>query len=301
EEIWTDRYGQVKVHFHWDRYDNKDENSSCWIRVASSWASSGFGAMQVPRIGDEVIVDFINGDPDYPIITGRVYNAANMPPWKLPENATQMGIYSRSTPDGHYRTANILRFEDKADNEEIYVHAQKDHNIKVENNYSKRIDVNKIESVGHSKGIEVTNNHYEVIGGDMELFVGPTQKGRFTPPNASELFDGLGGVPYGLGKSGSAPQGAGTMQISIEKNKIESIGNSHSQWIQKNKNVNVRDSYYVDVADELIINAGKRILLKCGQSVILLNSDGSIQVNGKTLSMNFSDIIRMVSDIIKVN
>src|SRR5690606_38983483 len=166
EEIWTDRYGQVKVHFHWDRYDNKDENSSCWIRVASSWASSGFGAMQVPRIGDEVIVDFINGDPDYPIITGRVYNAANMPPWKLPENATQMGIYSRSTPDGHYRTANILRFEDKADNEEIYVHAQKDHNIKVENNYSKRIDVNKIESVGHSKGIEVTNNHYEVIGGD---------------------------------------------------------------------------------------------------------------------------------------
>ena len=197
EEIWTDQYGRVKVHFHWDRYDNKDENSSCWIRVASPWASNNFGAMQVPRIGDEVIVDFINGDPDYPIITGRVYNAAKMPPWTLPENATQMGIYSRSTPDGHYRMANILRFEDKTDNEEIYLHAQKDQNIKVENNYSKRIDVNKIESIGHNKGIEVANNHYEVIGGNMELFIGPTQKGRFTPHNASALFEGWVVFPMG--------------------------------------------------------------------------------------------------------
>jgi len=301
QEIWTDQYGRVKVHFYWDRYDNKDENSSCWIRVASGWAGSHFGAMQVPRIGDEVSVDFINGDPDHPIITGRVYNAAKMPPWKLPENATQMGIYSRSSPDGHARSANILRFEDKADHEEVYVHAQKDCNIKVRNNYSKRINVNKIESVGHNKGIEVTNNYYEVIGGDMALFVGPAQKGRFTPQNASEVFEGLPGVPYGLGKPGVAPQGAGTMQISVEKNKTERIGSSHSQLIQKNKSVNVRESYYLDVADELVIHAGKRIFLKCGQSVILLHSDGSIQINGKTLSNNVSDIIRLVSDLVKVN
>src|SRR5690606_7528883 len=148
EEIWTDHYGQVKVHFHWDRYDNKDENSSCWIRVASNWASGGFGAMQVPRIGDEVIVDFINGDPDHPIIIGRVYNAANMPPWKLPENATQMGIYSRSTPDGDYHTANAIRFEDKKGLEEVFIQAEKNTNIYTKNDFS-RITRRNMSSTTH--------------------------------------------------------------------------------------------------------------------------------------------------------
>lgn len=300
-EIWTDEHGRVKVQFQWDRYGQEDEHSSCWVRVSSAWASNNFGAIQIPRIGDEVIVDFLNGDPDYPIITGRVYNARNMPPWNLPLNATQMGIYSRTSPDGIYATANALRFEDKKEQEEIYIHAQKDQNIKVKNNYSKRIDMNKIESVGHNKGVEVSNNHYEVVGGDMALFVGPTQKGRFTPPNAQTQQEGLGKVAYGLGTPESTAQGAGSLQLSIENNKLENIGNNHSQLIQNNKSVDVQNNYYLNVADELVITAGKHILLKCGQSVILLQSDGSIQINGQTLNTSMNDMIRLMSEMVKVN
>ena len=185
--------------------------------------------------------------------------------------------------------------------EEIYIHAQKDQNIKVKNNYSKHIDMNKLESVGHNKGIEVSNNHVEVIGGDMQLFVGPTQKGRFTPASAFNIKQGLGNVAYELDSRDLSPQGEGSLQLSVENNKVELIGNHHSQRIQNNKSVDVQNNYYMDVGDELIITAGKRIRLQCGQSVILMNADGSIQINGKTLTMNLHDIIRLVSEIIKVN
>ncbi|MBP7485017.1 MAG: type VI secretion system tip protein VgrG [Aquabacterium sp.] len=122
EEIYTDEYGRVKVQFHWDRYGQMNENSSCWIRVSSPWAGANYGGIHIPRIGQEVIVDFLNGDPDYPIITGRVYNAMQMPPWDLPGNKTQSGFLTRSTKGGtpghglHNSpgTANAIRFEDKA-------------------------------------------------------------------------------------------------------------------------------------------------------------------------------------------
>ncbi|AHG65456.1 type VI secretion system tip protein TssI/VgrG [Advenella mimigardefordensis] len=147
KEIWTNEYGQVKVHFHWDRYDKRDENSSCWIRVSSAWASGNFGAIQVPRIGDEVIVDFLNGDPDAPIITGRVYNAAMMPPWTLPDNATQMGLYSRSSPGGSYDTANAIRFEDKKGQEQLWIHAERDQDVEVEHNDTLTVGNNKTDKI----------------------------------------------------------------------------------------------------------------------------------------------------------
>ncbi|WP_236255039.1 type VI secretion system Vgr family protein, partial [Pseudomonas sp. Y39-6] len=113
EEIWTDQYGRVKVHFYWDRHDQSNENSSCWIRVSQSWAGKNWGSMQIPRIGQEVIVSFLEGDPDRPIITGRVYNAEQTVPYDLPENATQSGIKSRSSKGGTPANFNEIRMEDK--------------------------------------------------------------------------------------------------------------------------------------------------------------------------------------------
>ena len=129
EEIYTDQYGRVKVQFHWDRYGQMNENSSCWIRVSSPWAGSNYGGIHIPRIGQEVVVDFLNGDPDYPIITGRVYNAMQMPPWDLPANKTQSGFLTRSSKGGtpghglHNSpgTANAIRFEDKAGEEQLKI------------------------------------------------------------------------------------------------------------------------------------------------------------------------------------
>src|SRR5262249_9190410 len=134
QEIFTDKYSRVKVQFHWDRKGTNDANSSCWVRVATLWAGKQWGMIHIPRIGQEVIVDFLEGDPDQPIIVGSVYNANNMPPWTLPDNMTQSGIISRSTLQGTADNYNQIQFEDKKGSEQINVHAEKDYNRVVENN-----------------------------------------------------------------------------------------------------------------------------------------------------------------------
>lgn len=143
EEIWTDQYGRVKVQFFWDRDGVKNENSSCWVRVAQPWAGKGWGAVFIPRIGNEVIVDFLGGDPDQPIITGCVYNADQTVPYTLPDNQTQSGIKTRSSLNGTADNYNEIRFEDKKDEEEICIHAEKDMNVVVENNATLKIGFDK--------------------------------------------------------------------------------------------------------------------------------------------------------------
>ncbi|HCP3826911.1 TPA: type VI secretion system tip protein VgrG, partial [Escherichia coli] len=146
QEIWTDKYGRVKVQFGWDRYGKNDENSSCWVRVSYPWAGKGFGGIQIPRIGQEVLVDFKNGDPDLPIIIGRTYNQDTMPPWGLPGAATQSGFYSH-TIGGGPTNANALRFEDKTGGEEIWLHAEKDQRIEVNNNESHWVGNNRLKVI----------------------------------------------------------------------------------------------------------------------------------------------------------
>jgi len=157
ESIWTDKYGRVKVKFHWDRLAKGDDTSSCWVRVSSAWAGQGFGGVQIPRVGDEVVIDFINGDPDRPIITGRVYNEASMPPWALPAAATQMGFLSRSK-DGSVDNANALRFEDKAGEEQVWLHAERNLDVDVENDESHTIEKNHTHFVGENETLRVVKN-----------------------------------------------------------------------------------------------------------------------------------------------
>ena len=125
EEIFPDKFGRVKVQFFWDRHGKKDDNSSCWIRVAQPWAGKNWGFVAIPRVGHEVVVDFLEGDPDQPIIVGSVYNADNMPPYTLPDNKTQTGIKTRSSKGGGSANFNEIRFEDKKGEEDLYVHAER--------------------------------------------------------------------------------------------------------------------------------------------------------------------------------
>ncbi|MBV9879074.1 MAG: type VI secretion system tip protein VgrG [Gemmatirosa sp.] len=157
EEIFTDKYGRVKVQFHWDREGKKDASSSCWVRVATMWAGRQWGAVHLPRIGQEVVVDFLEGDPDAPIITGSVYNADQMPPYALPANKTQSGVKSRSSPKGSDENFNELRFEDKKDSEHVYLHAEKDLQTVVENDETR--------SVGHDRTTTVASNDTRTVGG----------------------------------------------------------------------------------------------------------------------------------------
>lgn len=171
ESIWTDRYGRVKVKFHWDRLAKGDDTSSCWVRVSSAWAGQGFGGVQIPRVNDEVVVDFINGDPDRPLIIGKVYNEASMPPWALPAAATQMGFLSRSK-DGTADTANALRFEDKAGEEHLWIQAQKNMDTHVKNDESHSVGGERNHYVAKNELNRVEGNQIQAIKGGTEILTG---------------------------------------------------------------------------------------------------------------------------------
>ncbi len=293
-EIHCDEYGRVKVQFHWDLH----ASFSMWCRVSQNWAGNGWGGMVIPRIGMEVLVEFLEGDPDKPLVTGCVYNGKNDVPYKLPENKT-VSTFRTDTHQGE--GFNELRFEDKKDKEEIFVHGQKDMNTKIENNMTERVNVNKVESVGNNRASETENNESNVIGGDWEIFVGPGQKGRHTPGGASDNDQGIGGEGYGLGDNGAAPRGSGNLQLTVEKNRSEDIGIDDSVVVGKNKNANVGKNYNIEVADSFTLDVGKKITLKCGQSVVTLDQAGNIKVNGVKITLNANSLIKAMAAMVKIN
>ncbi len=184
EEIDTDEYGRIRVQFHWDRYGEHNEHSSCWIRVAQTWAGPNWGAQFIPRIGHEVLVDFLEGDPDRPLVTGSVYNEDNKPPYSLPGNKTQSGIKSRSTLGGSDRNFNEIRMEDKLGSEELFIQAEKDERINVKNCKTEYVAVNESlevgndrkRQVGNDESVEIANNQTESVGADRETAVGEDDK-----------------------------------------------------------------------------------------------------------------------------
>ncbi|ABE34678.1 Rhs element Vgr family protein [Paraburkholderia xenovorans LB400] len=171
QEIWTDRYGRVKLKFHWDHSPVNDQNSSCWVRVSYPWAGSNFGGVNIPRVGQEVIVDFENGDPDRPIVTGRVFNAASMPPWELPGNATQSGMLSRSMK-GHYGTANAIRFEDKEGAEELWLQAERDMRTEVENDALHTVGNDRVRTVARNELVTIGDTRQRCVKADDGTLVG---------------------------------------------------------------------------------------------------------------------------------
>ena len=162
EEIYTDALGRVKLQFHWDRNGEFNDQSSCWVRVAQSGASGGFGSILIPRVGDEVVVVFLDGNPDRPLIMGSLYNSNNTPPWSLPANKTQSGFLTRSMK-GDGATANFFRFEDKAGAEQIIMHAER--------NMDTEIELDETHDVGNNRTITVGGTHTEQIKKDTVVQV----------------------------------------------------------------------------------------------------------------------------------
>jgi type VI secretion system secreted protein VgrG len=175
EEIYTDDKARVKVQFHWDREGHNDAASSCWIRVASFWAGQGWGAIHLPRIGQEVVVDFLEGDPDCPIVVGSVYNAVKTPPYSLPDNKTQSGIRSRSSKGGGAANYNEIRFEDKKGSEEVLIHAEKDMTTEVEHDRSVTVGNDETKKVGAKQDITIGSSKTEQVGSDKSLTVGGSE------------------------------------------------------------------------------------------------------------------------------
>lgn len=199
EESWLDKFGRVRVQFHWERKGKNNETSACWVRVAQPWAGASWGAHFWPRVGQEVVVEFLEGDPDRPIITGSVYNAANMPPYTLPDNYTRSGIITRSSKNGGSKNFNELRFEDKTGQEQIFINAEKDMDHRVEHdhrvfiganqhlivkaNQTELIEGNKdehvkgvhVEKIDSNASRDIGGDHKEKIAGKLSLQVGGAQ------------------------------------------------------------------------------------------------------------------------------
>ena len=281
EEIFTDEYARVKVQFHWDREGKKDENTTCFIRVSAAWAGANWGFIQIPRIGQEVIVDFLEGDPDQPVITGRLYNAEQMPPYGLPGNATQSGWKSNSSPGGG--GWNELRFEDKAGSEEVYFQAQKDHNELVKNNESRKIGNDFAEDVGHDATQSIGHDRTESVSNDKAVSVGNNRTVSIGV-NDSES----------VGANRSLNVGA-SETISIGASSNETIGANHSQTVAVAQTITVGaaradtvggpEARSVGASQTNIIGSSRSVTVGSGQTHAIGSNDGWSVGGGQTVSI----------------
>ncbi len=265
EEIWVDKHGRIKVQFHWDRLGKKDENSSCWVRVSTAWAGKGWGAINIPRIGQEVLIEFLDGDPQYPIVIGSVWNAEQTPPYTLPGSGTQSGIKSRSSAGGSTDTFNEIRFEDKKDNEEIFAQAQKDLTVRVKND-EKRV-------VLHDRTTEVTNNDTRTVKeGDDTTTI---EKGKQTitvkqGDQETSIDQGDQSITIKTGKQ-VVTLSKGDQQITLK------MGNQSTKADKGNITVKA-------ALGKVSIEAMQGLELKVGQSSVKLDQKG-VTISGMTLKL----------------
>jgi len=277
EEIWTDQYGRVKVQFYWDRYGKKDENSSCWLRVAQVWAGKNWGMIAIPRIGQEVIVEFLEGDPDQPIVTGRVYNAEQTVPYGLPANQTQTGLKSRSTKEGDGETFNELRFEDKKGEEQVYFRAEKNFDRVVENNDTLKVGFEKKDKGDQT--IDIYNNRTATLekGNDkLEIKEG----------NRQTLVD-KGNQTLDI------KEGARTTNIKKDDTLTISEGNQVTTISQGNMTIKID-------AGKGSIEAAQELLFKVGPASITLKADGSIAIKGVNIDINGSGQVQGKGATVKI-
>ncbi|UXY13683.1 type VI secretion system tip protein VgrG [Chitiniphilus purpureus] len=325
EEIHCDEYGRVRVQFHWDREGGYDEKSSAWVRVATSWSGANFGSVSIPRIGSEVIVQFLDGNPDRPLITGMVPNAATMPPWGLPASKTQSGFYSRSSPGGGYDNANAIRFEDKAGQEELWLHAEKDQRIEVENDEShwvghdrkKTVDNDetvhvkhdRTETVDNNETITVHNNRTERVDVNETISIG---QNRTEDVGQNETITIGANRTENVGANETISIGS-NRSVTIGGNKTETVAMAKAETIGLAKALTVGGAYQISVgaamnttvalvqAEEVglskhvvvgksfTIHAGDEFTVKVGKSSFTMKSDGTIILNGHTFTLGTSD------------
>jgi type VI secretion system secreted protein VgrG len=271
EEIHVDPHGRVKVQFHWDREGKRNQDSSCWIRVSQLWAGKSWGGMAIPRIGQEVVVEFIEGDPDRPLITGRVYNAEQKPPYDLPGAAHVMGMKSSSTPGGG--GYNEISIDDTKGKEKMTIHAQYDSSTTVEhdethtvhNNRTSTVDVNETAAVGVDQTLSVGSNQSLDVGANRSASVG-----------ANESLSVGGAQEESIG-------GARTLSIAGD----DAIGVGGSRTLEVGSNLDAL------AGANISIGAGGKITLSAGGSTIEISAAGitissaaPVEIQGATIKLN---------------
>jgi type VI secretion system secreted protein VgrG len=242
EEIYPDKYGRVKVQFFWDRLGKKDENSSCWIRVSQPWAGKNWGAINIPRIGQEVIVEFLEGDPDRPIITGRVYNDEQMPPYTLPDNMTRTTFLTRSTKGGGSSNWNELRFEDKKGSEQIFMNAERDMDLRVEHDSR--------EFVGNDRSLIVQGDQKEKVQGEQDIQIAKDQNEKV----------------------------GGDASLNVTGNQNVQVGQTMSLQVGQNLQEKSGQNYAHEAGMEIHLKAGMNVVIEAGLELTIMASGNFINI-----------------------
>lgn len=314
EEIHPDQYGRIKLWFPWDRKAKKDGTDTCWVRVAQNWAGATWGGQIIPRIGMEVMVAFVDGDPDRPLVTGVVPNARQTVPYELPANKTK-SVFRTNTHKG--QGFNELSFEDDAGREEMYLHAQKDMTLKVKNHKTERVDNNNVISVGGASLREVQRSDIHNVGQNMSVNVGTGPAGDIIRGLMTRHASGIRGAGYFLEAMFSTMTGSGNYMVnagaalmfnsvagSFHTTGGSSVITTGSDLVQ-----NVGGSVRVSAGqnfDEIIqgtkmVEAFEAIHLRCGKSEIHMAGDGTIRIKGVRLFVEEDENIKMTSAKIELN
>ena len=272
-EIETDKHGRIKVQFHWERLGNGDQNSSCWLRVAQPWAGKGFGMISLPRVGDEVVVHFLHGDPDHPMVIGSVYNNVNMMAWKLPEQATVTGFKSHSSDKGEVAMANELRFDDKKGHEYVWFHAERD--------FHRQVEYDAFDWVGHNESVKVTMTRKEAIGENWFLDV------------TKDVMHNLGKDLH-LNVAGDIfYTGGATFQLKLTKDfnaKIDgelgaTVGGKVQIKASKDIAIESSEGKIMLKAPTIVLDATTGLTLKVGGSLVNLSA-GGVDIVGTMVKVN---------------
>jgi type VI secretion system secreted protein VgrG len=242
EDMYIDKFGRVCIQFFWDKLREPNTVDNTWVRVAQHWAGNGWGTYFWPRVKDEVVVQFLNGDPDNPVITGSVYNGVNVPKYALPDNSTRSGIVTRSSKGGAAANANELRFEDKSGSEQVYIHAEKDMDVSIE--HDRRI------TVGNNDSLIVTGVQSEQIGSNFNRQI----------------------------KSNSAEKIGGNADLSIGGNQTEQVGGNQSLNVSGSQSIQVGSAHSLNASETVYINAGMNVVIQAGLQLSLVGSGGFITI-----------------------
>ena len=265
EEIYTDKYARVKVQFHWDRYGKADERASCWIRVAQPWAGKEWGGMSIPRIGQEVIVDFLEGDPDQPIITGRVYNGIQMPPYGLPGQKTKTTLKSNSTKGGV--GFNEIRYEDKKGQEQIFVHAERNQDIRVKNDC--------METILNNRHLHVSSNQHEHVGANKDLHVGGSHKEKIDG-NMQLLVVQSQGIVVGQSK---AELIGGNDDLHIVGDRKQKIDGKTSLQVGNERHTKIEKLDALEAGEEIHLKAGMKVVMEAGMEFTIKGPGGFVKID----------------------
>ncbi|CTS44039.1 type VI secretion system tip protein TssI/VgrG [Escherichia coli] len=302
EEIFCDEHGRVRVKFNWDRYNPADQDSSCWIRVAQAWAGTGFGHLAIPRVGQEVIVDFLNGDPDQPIIMGRTYHQENRTPGSLPGTKTQMTIRSKTYKGSGF---NELKFDDATGKEQVYIHAQKNMNTEVLNNRTTDVINNHAETIGNNQMIAVTNNQIQTVGVNQIETVGSNQiinVGSVQVETIGLVRALTVGVAYQTTVGGIMNTSVALMQSSqIGLHKSLRVGLGYDVKVGNNVTFTVGKTKKDDTGQTAIYSAGEHLELCCGKARLVLTKDGQIFLNGTKIHLQGKEQVNGDSLLINWN